>query len=169
MNTIRILILYYVQRVTLQKLTNRQRIERLVSRWFLRAIVSLAEEFLKARLRAGRPAFLTESEGPAQRDALMNGFLRVEPLNSRVTPIPGARVRNAGQISWRTTLAKLPAGNVYGWRKKSAASVGYNEHKGTATQLMKGCRNLEIRNFHDTSTVVAYWKNCNFQTQISWD
>ncbi|KAK1134050.1 hypothetical protein K0M31_011835 [Melipona bicolor] len=70
--------------------------------------ISLAEEFLKARLCAGRPAFLTESEGPAQRGALMNGFLRVEPLNSRVTPIPGARVRNAGQISWRTTLAKLP-------------------------------------------------------------
>lgn len=71
----------------------------------LRAAVSRSKNFV-ALPCAGRPGFLTE-RGPAQRDALMNGFLRVEPLNSRVTPIPGARAGNAGQISRGTTLARL--------------------------------------------------------------
>ena len=86
-NTIKIFILRRMERVTLQKTNKSTKYQEAgFSLSFTSDSCSLAEEFLKARLCAGRPAFLTESEGPAQRDALMNGFLRVEPLNSRVTP-----------------------------------------------------------------------------------
>lgn len=63
--------------------------------WLRSARVFAATSFTVEEFRGSDPSglyrrpFSHKERGRSQRDALMNGFLVEEPLNSRVTVIPG--------------------------------------------------------------------------------